>query len=418
MPPLGTQKFAPIRASGAVGDDAEYHRTFDPFSANKLGMWPEFKQKKNGWNYRGDGFHRDFIEEYAKRVGAFYAYHRIGKGVGKIRVMPKHDQTFWKYATEWEDDYSTLTANWVQRVEPFVDDKLKIAGHIGWWWAREIWIPKSQGPDIDVQKMVNDGVDVFAYEDNPMPSHYHKNYCGNPEWKYRLLTAPDGRVEAVLGTDSADGAKATIAPWEAISIGRAAVTLAAVGLGAGKRYFVAIVMRKGGQRTAAVGPTKALAEGAAKRAAIPESGTLHSVSVGSYGTPGHLVARIEVEEGKVVYRVASVHFKAQGKAVEIKARAAHRDMIQRAAQEAQKRGQNEFTYRGIDAGDQFRAHANKLAGDMGRPGSGKALPNSSGGKPDYEVTLDTAKVLASNQSVAQAARAAGSAQRSADRGRK
>jgi hypothetical protein len=236
MPPLGTHKFAPVHASGAVGDDAEYHRTFEPFSANKLGMWPEFKQKKNGWIYRGDGFQRDYIEEYAKRAGAFYAYQRVGNGVGKIRVMPKHDQKFWRYATEWEDDYSTQTTNWTQRVEPVVDEKLRIVGHIGWWWAKEILIPRTQSTDPQVWEMLDSRVPVFANEDNTIPSHYHRNDYGNPQWKYNLLTAPDGRVEAVLAYDVGDGARATMAPWEAISIGRAGVMLAAAGLGAGKRY--------------------------------------------------------------------------------------------------------------------------------------------------------------------------------------
>jgi hypothetical protein len=97
-----------------------------------------------------------------------------------------------------------------------------------------------------------------------------------------------------------------------------------------------------------------------------------------------------------------------------KARAAHRAMIQRAAQEAQKRGQKEFKFRGIEASDDFRTHANKLANEVGVARSGTASPSSSGGLPNYEVTLDTAKVLASNQAAAKtAAQAAGGAARSA-----
>jgi hypothetical protein len=198
-----------------------------------------------------------------------------------------------------------------------------------------------------------------------------------------------------------------------ISIGRAAIAV----VGTGRRYVVSMVTRKGSQRAAAVGPTKELAETTVKAA---ESGTLHSVSVGVYNTPGHLVARIEMEQGQIVYRVAGIHLKSGAKAAN--ARAAHRAMIQRAAQEAQKRGQKEFKFRGIEASDQFRAHANKLADDVGVPASGKAFPSSSGGLPNYEVTLDTAKVLASNQAAAklaaQAGGAAGSAQKPLNPGRR
>jgi hypothetical protein len=70
-------------------------------------------------------------------------------------------------------------------------------------------------------------------------------------------------------------------------------------------------------------------------------------------------------------------------------------MIRRAAQEAQKRGEKQFTFRGIDANPNFRAHADKLASEVGVRGSGKVLSGSAPGFKSYEVTLDTAKVLKS-----------------------
>ena len=406
MPPLGTHKFTPIHPSGATGDDAEYHRTFEPFSANKLGMWPEFKQKKYGWNYRGEGFHRDYIEEYAKRVGAFYVHQPVGNRLRKVRVVWKDDQKFHTHATSWESIHSTLFPA-ARLAEPVVDDKLRIMGHLGWWWQDQVFLPKGgRGPDKDVQSFVASGDEIFASLYNPLPSHYRPNELGAPKWKFLLMTAPDGQVVGQFGYDTGAGAVSTIAPWELISIGRAAVTL----VGVGSRQVIRLVVRKGSERVAAVGPTKAAAEAAAKRAAaVPpaqiatQSGTIHSVHVGTFGTPGHLIARIEVEQGRVVYRVASIHLKAEGKAIEVKARAAHRDMIQRAAQEAQKRGQKGFTLRGIDANSNFQAHANKLADEIGVAGSGKTLPGSAGGYNSYEVTLDTAKALASKQAGANTA---------------
>jgi hypothetical protein len=120
------------------------------------------------------------------------------------------------------------------------------------------------------------------------------------------------------------------------------------------------------------------------------------VKIGSYGQPGNLIARVEVCGGKVVYRVEAIVLKGEGNAAEVAtARLAHREMIVRAAQQAQKAGQRQFTLRGIQANPNFRAHADALAAEVGVPGSGKALGGVPGGYSDYEVTLDVAKVLAS-----------------------
>jgi hypothetical protein len=378
-----------------MSDEAEFHRTFAKFTSDPLNMWPKFKANPKGWNYRGQAaFEQEYDDAYAKKVGAFYAHQRTGKGTMKVRVMPRPGQNFEPYASDWEDTYSTLTTNWHQRVEPVVDDNFKLVGHIGWWAASEMLIPKTQSPDLNIQKMIDNEVAVFANKNNPLPTHYQTNYNGNPEWKFLLIAAPDGRVTGVLAADSLSGAQATIAPWEVISIGRAAIAV----VGTGRRFVVSMVTRKGAQRAAAIGPTKELAETTFKAA---ESGTIHSVSVGVYNTPGHLVARLEMEQGAVVYRIAGIHLKSGVKAAN--ARAAHRAMIQRAAQEAQKRGQKEFKLRGIEASDEFRTHANKLAGQVGVARSGRASASSSGGLPNYEVTLDTARVLASNQAVAKTA---------------
>jgi hypothetical protein len=66
----------------------------------------------------------------------------------------------------------------------------------------------------------------------------------------------------------------------------------------------------------------------------------------------------------------------------------------RAAQQAQRAGQKQFTFRGTQANANFRAHANALAEKVGVPGSGKDL-GGMGAYSDYEVILDAAKVLAS-----------------------
>lgn len=118
--------------------------------------------------------------------------------------------------------------------------------------------------------------------------------------------------------------------------------------------------------------------------------------VGSYGQPGNLIGRIETPTGgRVMYRIDSIVLRGPGNAAEIAtARAAHREMIMLAAEEAQRNGQHQFTLRGMQANANFHAHADKLAREVGVPGSGRSIRGIPGAHPDYEVILDVAKVLA------------------------
>ena len=154
---------------------ADYHRTFEKFS---MGMWPIWKHNSMNFNYRGQNYHRREQEDaYAKRVGAFYAHLLTNTGISqKIRIMPKPDQDFSEYATLWEDDYSVLTAIWSQRVEPVVDNKLTVVGHLGWFSSSEILIPAARYQTLDVQSLIAIGDPIFA---GPlkMPSYYKTNYC-------------------------------------------------------------------------------------------------------------------------------------------------------------------------------------------------------------------------------------------------
>lgn len=244
-----------------MSNDAEYHRTFEKFS---MGMWPVWTHNPKNFNYRGQDAHRKEQEDaHAKRVGAFYAHQRSGDKMVQVRVMPKHDQDFQAYATEWEDRYSTLTANWKRRVEPVVDDKLTLVGHYGWFSSSEILIPEGRSPTLDVQSLIDSGDPIFASELNLMPSHYQSNYAGKPEWKFLLMMAPDGEVVGVFGFDVGAGAYSTMAPWEVISIGRTAIILVKTGV----RYAVKMVARRRAARSLAAGPTREAAEKAAATAA-------------------------------------------------------------------------------------------------------------------------------------------------------
>jgi hypothetical protein len=132
---------------------------------------------------------------------------------------------------------------------------------------------------------------------------------------------------------------------------------------------------------------------------ILPAGTIYgqppAVRVGVYGQPGNLIGRIEAPTGgRVMYRIDSIILKGTGNAAHIAtARAAHREMIMLAAEEAQRNGQLQFVLRGIQANVNFRAHADKLALEVGVLNSGRSIQGIPGAHPDYEVTLDVVKVL-------------------------
>jgi hypothetical protein len=153
-----------------------------------------------------------------------------------------------------------------------------------------------------------------------------------------------------------------------------------------------VILRVGAgtRRLLASGLNRAAAEAVV---AAEESGTIASKFVGRFGEPGHLVARVELEGGKVVYRISSIHLRAGGSVAELEARAAHLEMMERAALEAQKRGQAAFTVRGIDAGENFQVRFKALADRIGVRNSGKLSPGSASGFQNFEVTLTPGKVL-------------------------
>ena len=121
-----------------------------------------------------------------------------------------------------------------------------------------------------------------------------------------------------------------------------------------------------------------------------------AVRTGAYGMPGNLIGRIETPiGGRVIYRIESIVLTGVGDPAQIGvARAAHREMIRLAAEEAQKSRQTQFLMVGSQANANFQAHADRLAQSVGVPRSGRQIPRITGAHPDYEVTLDVAKVLA------------------------
>jgi hypothetical protein len=246
-----------------MGDeqDAQYHRTFEKFS---MGMWPVWKKNPIGWNYRGqEVFRQEQEDAHAARVGAFYAYQRVGDAMQQVRVMPKSDQNFFLHATKWELTYSTLVPTSLKRAEPVVDDNFALVGHYGWFSASEILIPKTTSATLDVKSLIDSGDPIFADLLNPMPAYYKTDYVGTPEWKFLLLTGIDGEVVGMFSYDVGYGAIPTTPPWEYIAMARAAFALVKTGV----RQIVKTLARRGTARTVASGPTVAAAEKAAEKVA-------------------------------------------------------------------------------------------------------------------------------------------------------
>jgi hypothetical protein len=130
--------------------------------------------------------------------------------------------------------------------------------------------------------------------------------------------------------------------------------------------------------------------GGGKPAAAPIEG--NTVRLGSPGEPGNLYASIQSTGQGTVYRVDMIVLEGE-EAATAAARATHREMIKRSAQSARNAGQSQFKMVGKQANANFRAHADRLAQEIGVPGSGKSV----GGGPgfsDYEVILDVGKTLA------------------------
>ncbi len=111
--------------------------------------------------------------------------------------------------------------------------------------------------------------------------------------------------------------------------------------------------------------------------------------IGAYGGIG-LFGQVDTTADGVVYFIQAIVLRGPDSlAPAIRhARDAHRYMIMSAAEFARCRGQWMFRLHGVQAGPEFRAHADRLARTIGIVGSGMAI------EPDYEVALVVPKVLA------------------------
>jgi hypothetical protein len=237
---------------------------------------------------------------------------------------------------------------------------------------------------LGLKDLVNMGVPVLVRMETVRDS----SAWSTGEQLYRLLTDVEGRVLLytdydIVGLESADEVLFVLsliypAGGLVVAGAKAAAGRAKTGIRSLIRRFSSIER---------------------KRPKLPKgiiSGDPPVVRVGSFMQPGNLSGHITID-GKVVYHVRLIQFtgaeNAAQQATVSTARLAHREMIVRAAAEARKKGQKEFILRGREAGPDFEAHANRLAAEVGVPGSARRSAKNTSGFSDYDVILDVSKVL-------------------------
>ena len=332
-------------------------------------------------------------------ITAYEADHIVGAGVNSFVANIASKEAFAKYATDFEKIYSVLTkpkrpwgyvsAYPEYRADPVIDKERLIVGHFGWFPGDSIWVsnsaPRTRGQgelyiELGLQDIVDSGAPVFVGRRN---SDSYK--WATDDEKFHLLTDVEGRVLQytnydLVGLQSAEGALLVI------GLVYSATLLATAGVKAGIRSLV---------RTF----TKDASKASLGRPLL--KGIIHGqppgVRVGAYKQLGCLYGNVNVASDAVTYNVKAIILKGKGTAKEMAdvatARIAHREMIMRTAEIARSKGHKEFKFLGQEASDDFRAHADRLAQEVGRPRSGKVLEGSSS-DDNYEVTLDVAKVLA------------------------
>jgi hypothetical protein len=387
---------------------AEYHRTLDGY-ISKL-PYADYEART----------------EVFRKAGARTAYTIRDKSLVPIMYLEKKDQEFKKYATGWEIKHSRIPfGDGHGCVDPVVDENMTVIGHLGTFDGQEIYVPRKQptmrypaatwnaNARTPINTLLGWRFDVVAYSSSAgaLPQAYrdYVEYTTIDD-QYQVLTDIEGHVMSMVRHTSREALiPSTFSPLDLISIGR----LVVMGLAA---LTTALVVRTIARRIAA----KAL-QSAVKReltSGIKQlerkiegdfeidiwsniiKGNPPKVWLGRMGEAGNLWASVEVANGKVMYQVSSIVLKGEGEAAEIAlARAAHREMIKRAAKKAQENGLKQFELRGLNANANFRGHADKLAREIGVPGSGTVLKKT-GGWLDYEVTIDVGKALAGSAKTA------------------
>jgi hypothetical protein len=84
-----------------------------------------------------------FFEKKGWRHGTAYTIRN--RTLVPIIYVQKRDQDFGTYATPWETRHSTLPfGSGAGHAEPVVDENMTVVGHIGWYGAKDIYVPQKE----------------------------------------------------------------------------------------------------------------------------------------------------------------------------------------------------------------------------------------------------------------------------------
>jgi hypothetical protein len=354
------------------------------------------------------------------------AFVQAAKHLHPVDMYPKLDQSFEEYATSWELAWSNLNSPYNRGFTPIVDRSWSVIGHVGTvpggsldgQAGRPSLIVPGEFAGISIEGAMEQGVPVFVHSATGLPSGWVNGNFYTSENKIQVRTAIDGEVVDFQVSSTGFLVQPWYSPIDLYCAGKVLVNLGKLGV-----RLTATLLRKATARlearTAMRGATEALAKEAGEDAAkgeakqlaargkpalppgtISEAGELPIVRLGRYGRPGNLNGYVKVVGNEVTYKVEAIVLDGAETAAEEAAvrtaRQAHREMIVRAAKEAQKRGQKRFKLYGDSTSPAFRRHADDLARELGVPGSGRRFTGPLPDRPHYEVTLDVAKVLKSN----------------------
>jgi hypothetical protein len=321
-------------------------------------------------------------------------------------------QSFADHATQWELLNSTIVhGDGAGAAFPLVSDDGTVIGHFGSFDSRDfyitddtkdlaalvetgnIFVDRQPGHRRAGKPTQQEAFNDFAWKARKLGHNLsgYKSYNRASQTVFTVLTDPDGFVVQLIGSRNTDGIiPVYYSPLDLIAIPRLFYLM---GRSMAKKVILAIARRRA-KRDAARGTVRELNAGGSS--AVDWSKHIQAnppaVKLGKMGEPGNLFAMVHTFDERVIYEVTAIVLRGEGDDAVIQlARGAHREMIRRAALEAQKQGKREFVMLGKNANANFQRHADDLARKIGIPGSGKRIPGGTLG--DYEVTLDVGKAL-------------------------
>ena len=257
-----------------MSKDADYHRTFGSGRAReervdeltrKARLMPQ--HVKRGFDQR--------LEALRPKVKSYEAFQYLGEAtnLSPIHIHVRPDQDFWQSATDWERTFSTLCWTSTRQAVPVVDERLTVVGHFGVFRATSIFVRK-EAPQriIGFDGALASGEPAFVTTAVPSLSHYRTIDCKFSF--YEVLVSPDGAVNYIKfdGNSTENAIEPSFSPLDLGRLGLVIARVAFTTARGGARYLFKSIELKVRRRGVGAGPTKELAEQAAREAARKATG--------------------------------------------------------------------------------------------------------------------------------------------------